>query len=65
LPENQKGEVKKQVNDKGWEYLMRKDGYMDPIYLPPSYPNGTELNSENFNWREAICLPTNLRAAKK
>lgn len=37
-------------NGNGWEYLTRTDGYMDPIYLPPAYPYGTEFNSENFNW---------------
>jgi hypothetical protein len=31
--------------DTGWNYLMRKDHHMDPIY------SCTEFNSENFEWK--------------
>ena len=54
LPEDQKKEIydtfytkKKDCFGKekiGWEYLKRKDHFMDPIY------GETEFNSENFNW---------------
>ncbi len=50
LPAAQLEYTRKHLYDKGWDYLMRGDGHMDPIYLPPEYPNGTEFNSENFNW---------------
>ncbi|MBC7936391.1 MAG: hypothetical protein H7Y86_13655 [Rhizobacter sp.] len=50
LPASQLAYTRKHLYDKGWEYLMRNDGYMDPIYLPPNFPQGTEFNSENFNW---------------
>ncbi|MBC8032843.1 MAG: hypothetical protein H7Y03_01765 [Chitinophagaceae bacterium] len=50
LPASQRAHTRKHLNDKGWEYLQRVDGYMDPIYLPPNFPQGTEFNSENFNW---------------
>lgn len=54
LPEDQKQEIydtfytkKKECmkgNMIGWDYLMREDHLMDPIY------GETEFNSENFNW---------------
>jgi hypothetical protein len=44
LPQSQKDKVYNNLYGKGWSYLMRADGSMDPIY------SFTEFNSENFNW---------------
>lgn len=50
LPSDQLNHARKHLYDTAWSFLMRTDGHMDPIYLPPSFPDGTEFNSENFNW---------------
>ncbi|MCX6626688.1 MAG: hypothetical protein NTW28_03540 [Candidatus Solibacter sp.] len=44
LPGDQLERIRNMVRRDAWNYLMRVDHHMDPIY------RHTEFNSENFNW---------------